>query len=158
MQLLINDKLYHRLINLMGKERADKFDSAIINSNLSAVENTKQALNISYTEAYDWVELVEDERDKEIIKLAKKIAKQDEFCWSDFDTKYSESTDKAMFYYFAEELGAIKFIEKEKPKTYTGNRYAILDKEKFVFLAKFIYCSNKEETLNKWKRKCKLPI
>lgn len=155
MQLLVNDKLYHRLINLMGKDRADKFDSAIISSNLSAVENTKQALNISYSEAYDLVDLVETERNKEIIKQVKKIAKQYEFYWRDFDAKYIEATDETMFYYFAEELGAIKLIEKEKSKTFTGNKYSILDKEKFVFLAKFIYCSNKLETLNKWKRKHK---
>lgn len=154
MQLLISDELYSFLVKTRGQEFAEKIDTAIITSNMAAVFNVQKVLNGDYNQAIEFVNWIEDKKDEEIIKEMKKISENGFFFKYDIALKYLEGLEIIGFLFFAEELGAIKRIGKNV-SVGINCKYQILDKDKFMFLVRFLWCQNKCSTLENWKRKRK---
>lgn len=154
MQLLISDEFYSFLLKDRGQEFADKIDTALKTSNLAAVFNVQKVLNGDYNQAIEFINWIEKKRDKEILETMKKISENEFFFKFDIALKYLEGLDIIEFLFFAEEFGAIKRIGKNV-SVGINCKYQILDKDKFMFLVKFLWCQNKYGTLENWKRKRK---
>lgn len=145
MRIFIEDELYLDFLKRYGKETAEKIDDIILFPKNTPILNIQSALNIDFWKASDILDEIIEARDKALVKLVKKVAQNKIFSKWDLSIKYLDCTDILMLCYFSEEMGVIKRIEDDA--------FFVMDKEKFVFLAKFLWFDNKYEILEKWKNK-----
>lgn len=145
MMLLIDEKLYLNFVEKYGEEKAEKLDEVVCELCSFPTEKVQRILGVDYDEVMNIYSQIQDTRDKQVLKMLRQIAKNEFFDENDLHgLKYIEYYEPLVLCYFATEMGAINKI--------CGKKYKILDKEKFLFLAKFLWLDNKHLTLEKWKK------
>ena len=145
MMLLIDDKLYLDFVERYGNEKAEKLDAVVCELCDFPTERVQRILGVDYDEVVNIYSQIQDTRDKQVMKMLRQITKNEFFDENELrGLKYIEYYEPIVLCYFAIEMCAIKKI--------CGKKYKILDKEKFLFLAKFLWLDNKISTLEKWKK------
>ena len=145
MMLLIDEKLYEKYVERFGKEKAEKLDEVIIELCNFPAEKIQKILGVDYEEVMSIYSQIQETRDKQVLKMLRQIVKNEFFDEKDLhNLKYIEYYEPEVLCYFAKEMGAIKKI--------CGRKYKILNKEKFLFLAKLLWFDNKISELEKWRK------
>lgn len=137
MKFFIEDKLFLRFVEKYGKEKADMIDSAVTDMNIFPFEKIKEKLDVDRNEVVKIYYQIQDAREQEILQTLKKIMNAGNFDGSDIASlKYISFYSYRVFCYFALKQNVIKKIKKNQCEIL--DRYEILKKRKFMFLARLI--------------------